>query len=133
MKIETRAKISAALMGNRNAVGNQSSVGNRNALSHGMTNTPTYRSWAHMVQRCTNSNYDRYPFYGGRGITVCDRWRTFANFLADMGERPEGFTLDRVDNEGNYTPENCRWATSSQQQRNRRPWSKRKASECLRS
>ena len=82
--------------------------------------TPTYNSWRAMIQRC---HYPRHPFYalyGGRGITVCARWRKFANFLEDMGERPDGMTLDRKDVEDIYWPGNCRWATKSQQRWNRR-------------
>lgn len=73
-----------------------------------------------MIQRATNPKNTNWHHYGGRGITVCDRWRVFDNFLADMGERPEGKTIDRYpDNDGNYEPGNCRWATPSEQQRNK--------------
>lgn len=82
--------------------------------------SPTYVSWSNMIQRCTNPNHHRYPLYGGRGIEVCESWHLFVNFLADMGERPGGLTLDRENNDGNYEKDNCRWATNSEQNGNKR-------------
>ncbi len=75
----------------------------------------TYQSWRHMKTRCQNPNCPDYKNYGGRGITVCERWMDFANFLEDMGERPENTTLDRINNDGNYEPGNCRWTTPREQ------------------
>lgn len=81
--------------------------------------TPTYQSWRHMLQRCRNPKVKSFKRYGGRGITVCERWNSFVNFLADMGVKPSGLELDRKDNDGNYEPSNCRWATKQQQCQNR--------------
>ena len=86
--------------------------------THGMSNkTRTYKTWKEMRQRCNNPNNDKWKWYGGRGIRICSRWDIFEAFLQDMGERPEGMTLDRVDNDGDYEMSNCVWASHKDQTR----------------
>lgn len=85
---------------------------------HGMYGTPTYRSWDKIIQRCNNPNNDAYKYYGGRGIGVCDEWLDFSNFFKDMGERPKGTTIERLDSNGWYRKDNCKWATVHEQLNN---------------
>lgn len=95
-------------------------IGNIRA-THRMSNTTEYNSWRAMVERCTNQKYRYYHEYGGRGIKICDRWKSFANFISDMGEKPSPkHSIDRIDVDGNYEPSNCKWSSQSEQCKNRR-------------
>lgn len=93
--------------------------GGGNFESHGLTESGVYKSWGSMMTRCYNPNSINYNRYGGRGISVCSRWKKFINFYEDMGDRPDKLQIDRIDNNGNYEPSNCRWVTSKENNNNR--------------
>ena len=92
----------------------------KNRKTHRMSNTKIYTTWERMKARCLNKNYHNYKDYGGRGITVCDEWMEFENFYKDMGNKPEGKSIDRINNDGNYCKENCKWSTPKEQNNNSR-------------
>lgn len=98
----------------------QKEIATLSGKTHGNSTHPLYHTWICMHYRCSDPKYVDYPKYGARGISVCERWAEFSLFADDMGERPEGMTLDRRDNDAGYSPDNCRWATAEQQNRNRR-------------
>lgn len=97
--------------------------------THRLSRSSTYKSWQMMRQRCSNPRNDNYRRYGAKGIGVCERWESFENFVADMGERPEGTSLDRIDSVGNYESGNCRWATRREQNVNTSRWAGYRALE----
>jgi hypothetical protein len=120
---ETKAKISAAKLRNHNKQTlAQRELSRTVNTTHGQSRpkTPAYYSWFNMKDRTTNPNNPRYASYGGRGISVCEEWLTFTNFFADMGARPDGTTLGRYGDEGNYEPGNCSWQTRAEQEISRR-------------
>lgn len=88
--------------------------------THGYSESPTYVCWSNMHARCSNPKRKEYKNYGGRGISVCERWASFESFVADMGDKPPRLSIDRINNDGNYEPSNCRWATAKQQRANQR-------------
>lgn len=107
--------------GNTKSCGHlRSVVTTKNKTTHAMYGAPEYKSWSGMLTRCENKNNHKFKDYGARGITVCDSWHEFQSFFNDMGKKPAGTSLGRIDNDGNYEPKNCEWQSATEQARNKR-------------